>query len=166
MILFLFALFLAFSGTEAFAGGKVELYGLHLKPNGDEAEEYSDPGWGGGIHLVMPVPHTWKVLAGTIGFEAVNLMNEKVLIPEALGLFYAEQTTSRDYMRAYLGARIGGHGNGFLRPFAGFHIAWVNYSISTELSVPNDNTEDPFLSQTNNSNVYVARTFGTSDIEN
>ncbi|MFH1681116.1 MAG: hypothetical protein ABIH26_10785, partial [Candidatus Eisenbacteria bacterium] len=85
----------------------------------------------------------------------VNLQNEKVLIPEALGLFFAEQTTSQDYIRAYLGARLGGHGSGFLRPFIGFNIAWVNYRLSTTLSVPTDTQEDPFLSQTSSHNKSV-----------
>ncbi|MFH1679534.1 MAG: hypothetical protein ABIH26_02705, partial [Candidatus Eisenbacteria bacterium] len=72
---FLLALLLGLSFSDALAGGKVGFYGLRLQPNGDDAEEYSDPGWGGGGHVVVPIPRTGRVLAGTIGFEAVNLQN-------------------------------------------------------------------------------------------
>jgi hypothetical protein len=152
---FLLLVLLVIPFSDAVAGGKVGIYGLRLQPSGGDAQDYSDPGWGVGLHMVAPIPGTWRMLAGTIGFEYVNLQREKVLIPEALGLFYAEQTTTQDYFRTYLGARIGAHGSGFLRPFVGFNVAWVVYSIGATLSVPTDTQDDPFLSQSESSNESV-----------
>ena len=41
-------------------------------------------------------------------------------------------------MRLYIGAQVGGHGNGFLRPHAGMNLALIYYNISTDLVIPDD----------------------------
>lgn len=128
-----------FSTTlEANAGGKIGVYGIHMVPYGIDAKQYSDPGWGGGLHAVIPLPGASNLIAGTLGLEAVNLLNEvENFTDERTGL-RVEQHTDQTYARFFGGAQIGGHGNGFLRPHAGINIALVYYEYRIDLTVPDD----------------------------
>lgn len=45
------------------AGGKVGVYGLRQVPDGDDAENYSKAGWGGGIHVTAPMPQFHNIYA-------------------------------------------------------------------------------------------------------
>ena len=69
VILFLFS-------SNIFAGGKVGIYGIHMVPRGDDSKNFSRPGYGLGIHLVVPLPQLLNFVAGTAGFEGINLLNE------------------------------------------------------------------------------------------
>ncbi len=130
------------------AGGKVGIYGIRMVPYGIDAEQYSSPGWGLGIHAVVPVPKLANVFAGTIGFELINLLNHTdSFIDDRTGL-RIEQQTDQNYLRFYLGGQVGGHGNGFLRPHAGANIALVLYTIRTDVVVPDDYNREQEIRQT------------------
>lgn len=124
--------------TEGIAGGKVGLYGIYMIPYGLNAKEYSRPGWGGGVHAVLPVPQLSDVFAGVAGLEAINLLSQTTNYQDRVTLLRVEQQTSQSYYRLYLGGQVGGHGNGFLRPHAGANIAVIYYRISTDVVIPND----------------------------
>lgn len=129
---------LVMSTDHVVAGGKVGLYGLYMIPYGSDAKEYSRPGWGGGLHVVLPVPQLSNVLAGVVGLEATNLLSQSTTYRDRTTFLRVEQQTSQNYFRLYLGGQVGGHGNGFLRPHAGANIAVVYYHISTDVVVPDD----------------------------
>lgn len=79
------------------AGGKVGIYGVRMEPDGEDAQNFSKPGWGGGIHLVAPFPQLANFFAGTGGFEVINLMSrDRVFIDGTTGL-RTEQQTSQNY---------------------------------------------------------------------
>ena len=120
------------------AGGKVGLYGVYMIPDGLDAKEYSRPGWGGGLHVVLPVPQLSDIFAGVVGLEAINLLSQTTTYQDRITFLRVEQQTSQNYFRLYLGGQVGGHGNGFLRPHAGANIAVVYYHISTDVVVPDD----------------------------
>lgn len=126
---------LAFCIThEALAGGKAGIYLIRMVPYGADAENYSRAGWGGGVRAVLPVPEVFNLFAGTAGFEVVNLLSGTETFRDQSGLL-VNQETNQNYFRLYLGGQVGGHGNGFLRPHAGMNIAFVFYSISTDVVV-------------------------------
>ncbi len=129
------------------AGGKVGIYGVRMEPDGEDAQNFSKPGWGGGIHLVAPFPQLANFFAGTGGFEVINLMSrDRVFIDGTTGL-RTEQQTSQNYYRLFLGGQIGGHGRGFIRPHIGSNIALVIYSINTDVVIPNDADPDNEIRQ-------------------
>ena len=74
VLVFVSMLFVVCSNT--FAGGKVGLYGIYMVPDGEDAERYSRPGLGGGVHVIAPVPQLLNFLAGTVGFEVTNLLSK------------------------------------------------------------------------------------------
>ncbi len=124
--------------SDVIAGGKVGIYGIRMVPYGENAEDYSRPGWGGGIHIVVPAPQLSNILAGVAGFEIVNLLSETTEFQDDLTGLRVEQQTSQDYFRLYIGSQVGGHGNGFIRPHVGLNVALVYYKISTDVVVPDD----------------------------
>ena len=67
--LVLISLFLSAAYSDSFGGGKAGLYGIYMVPDGKDAENYSRPGFGLGIHIVMPVPKLANIFAGTAGSE-------------------------------------------------------------------------------------------------
>ncbi len=123
---------------QASAGGKVGLYGIYMVPNDADAKDYSRPGFGGGIHAVLPVPAIQNLIAGVVGLEVVNLLSKTISFQDRVTGLRVDQETSQNYYRFYLGAQAGGHGNGFLRPHAGASLALIFYSISTDVVVPDD----------------------------
>ncbi len=131
MFLFLFS-------SSAFAGGKVGIYGIHMVPRGDDATNFSRPGYGFGIHVVAPLPQLLNILAGTAGFEIINLLSETTTYQEQTTGLRVEQQTSQDYGRLYIGGQVGGHGKGFIRPHAGLNLALVIYGIETDVVIPDD----------------------------
>lgn len=122
------------------ADGKIGIYGTRMVPRGEDAENYSRPGYGGGLHVVAPLPQVSNFLAFTGGFEYINLLSENILVQE--WPIRVEQHTDQHYMRLYAGGRIGGHGNGFIRPYAGVNLALVIYGIDTDMVIPDDSDED------------------------
>ena len=124
--------------SDAIAGGKVGIYGIRMVPSGKDAGDYSRPGWGGGLHVIVPVPRLRNGLAGVAGLDIVNLLSETIVFSDNFTGLIVEQQTSQDYIRLYIGSQVGGHGNGFIRPHAGINLALVNYRISTDVVVPDD----------------------------
>lgn len=120
------------------AGGKVGLYGIHMTPYGPAAKEYSKPGWGAGVHAVLPVPQLANVLAGTVGIEYIQLMSSTTHFVDRVTRLRTEQQTEQSYGRFYLGGQVGGHGNAFIRPHAGANAALVWYNINTDVVIPDD----------------------------
>ena len=124
--------------SDAVAGGKCGLYGIRMVPRGADAEDYSRPGWGGGVHAVVPVPQLSNMVAGVVGLEVINLMSETVEFADRVTGLRVEQQTNQNYWRVYLGSQVGGHGDGFFRPHAGLNVAMAFYDISTDVVVPDD----------------------------
>jgi len=129
------------------AEGKLGIYGIYLEPEGEDAEDYSRSGWGGGIHAVVPWPQVANVLAGTGGFEVVNLLTDTIEFRDNITGLRVEQRTSQNYFRIYVGAQAGGHGSGFIRPHAGANLALAIYHIGTDVVIPNDAHPDEEVSQ-------------------
>lgn len=128
--------------SNANAGGKIGAYGIYMIPQGEDAKNFSRAGFGFGIHLVVPVPQVANILAGTAGFEYINLLSQTINLRDRYTGLLVEQQTNQNYLRLYIGGQIGGHGNGFLRPHAGMNVALIYYNINTDLVVPdsfNDN---------------------------
>jgi opacity protein-like surface antigen len=129
---------LALGLANAYAGGKIGIYGIRMVPNGIDAEKYSRAGWGVGFHIVAPVPQLSNILAGVGGIEFVNLLDNTTEFNDNITGLRIEQQTSQHYIRVILGAQVGGHGSGFIRPHAGVNLAFINYGISTDVVVPDD----------------------------
>ena len=136
--LVLISLFLSAAYSDSFGGGKAGLYGIYMVPDGKDAENYSRPGFGLGIHIVMPVPKLANILAGTAGFEFINLLSKSIDLYDPDTRLRVEQNTDQNYMRLYIGGQFGGHGNGFLRPHVGMNLALIYYNISTDVVIPDD----------------------------
>jgi hypothetical protein len=137
------------------AGGKIGIYGIYMTPHGVDAEKYSDPGFGLGAHIVLPVPELYNLFAGTAGFEYVNLMSKTVSVQDSKTFLRVDQETSQAYYRLYIGGQIGGHGNGFLRPHAGINIALGFYHIGTDVVVPDDYDREKEIRQSLSSKTRV-----------
>ncbi len=141
------AFMLSLSSSQLWAGGKIGFYVTRMTPEGDDAQNYSRPGWGGGFHLVVPAPQLGNILAGVVGIEGINLLDQTVDFYDSKTLLRVEQQTSQNYYRFYLGPQIGGHGNGFLRPHAGINLALVVYNIHTDVVVPDDSDRENEIRQ-------------------
>jgi hypothetical protein len=139
-VIFILIVFLSFNYSDTIAGGKFGAYGIYMVPKGDDAENYSRPGWGFGLHVVVPVPQLANILAGTAGFEVINLLSETAQLRDRTTGLLVEQETNQTYFRLYIGAQIGGHGKAFFRPHAGMNVALVVYSISSDLVVEDSRT--------------------------
>lgn len=134
-------------GSTACAGGKVGIYGIRMAPYGIDAEQYSSPGWGLGVHAVLPVPQVANIIAGTCGFEWINLLSHTDTFIDDVTQLRIEQQTHQNYYRIFLGAQVGGHGNAFFRPHAGVNIALVYYEIGTDVVVPDDYNREQEIRQ-------------------
>lgn len=145
VVLILITFVMIASGAQA--KGKVGLYVLYMRPNGADAEDYSDPGWGGGLHVVLPVPQVHNYFAGTAGLEIVNLLSQTIEFQDRVTLLRVEQQTSQNYFRFYIGGRLGAHGRGFIRPFVGVNLAAVHYRIDTDVVIPDDSDRENEIRQ-------------------
>lgn len=141
--------------TPGHAEGKVGIYGVYMTPYGSDARDYTRAGWGGGLQAVFPLEQLNNMWAFGGGFEIVNLMSENKTFIDPRTRLRTEQQTSQNYYRLYLGAEIGPHGNGFLRPHAGVNVAGILYSISTDLVVPDDYIGGNEIRQSTGSNTKV-----------
>ena len=88
---------------DTFAGGKVGIYGVRMVPDGNDAETFSNSGWGIGLHVVAPVPQLWNVLAGVAGLEYVNLLQETTVFSDNITGLRVEQQTDQYYFRLFIG---------------------------------------------------------------
>ena len=134
-VILILIVFISFGLSDTIAGGKAGIYGIYMIPQGEDAKNFSRPGWGFGLHIVIPVPQLANILAGTAGIEVINLLNKTINLRDRTTGLLIDQETSQDYFRLFVGAQIGGHGNGFFRPHAGMNIALVVYGISTDLVI-------------------------------
>jgi len=146
VILFLVACRLL-SVEHAPASGKVGIYAIRMIPYGIDAEQYTRPSWGGGVHAVFPLPVVSQLFAITGGLEIVNFLEKEIDLREPVTGLKVEQKTSQDFVRLFVGAQIGGHGNGFLRPHAGISLALIHNQFSIDNVVPNDNDPNNPISQ-------------------
>lgn len=135
---------------------KVAVYGAHIVPSEKDARDYSRAGWGGGLRGVIAVPQVENILAFELGFEYVNLLSKKVSLTEPVTGLHVDRETSQEFGRIYLGTEIGGHGHGFIRPFAGAAVAVHIYSISTHLVIPDSHDPDRSITQDVSSDAEAA----------
>ena len=133
--------------TSSAMEGKVGLHLARMVPSGTDAERYSEPGWGGGVQLTVPMPQVANILAGVVGIEAINLLSETTTTYDPQTLLRVEQQTNQYFGRLYLGPEIGPHGNGTFRPHAGANVALVFYGISTDVVVPDDQNRENEIRQ-------------------
>ena len=122
LVVFFAIVVLSIGFSEAVAGGKIGLYGMYMEPQGADAEDYSQAGWGGGAHVVVPAPQLSNMLVGVAGFEVINLLSETVELRDETG-WRRELQTSQNYARIFIGPQMGAHGKGFFRPHAGLNLA-------------------------------------------
>jgi hypothetical protein len=118
-----------------------------MVPFGDDAEDYSRPGWGAGIHVVVPLPQLDNLLAGTVGFEGANLLSKTVEFRDRVTGLRTEQQTDQTFLRLYLGGQVGGHGNGFVRPHAGLNLALAIYNYNVDVVIPDDSDRENEIRQ-------------------
>lgn len=150
-----FSILLCFSST-VIADGKLGLYGIHMVPRGDDAKNFSRPGYGLGLHLVVPLPQKMNILAGTVGFEGINLLSETTTFADRLTGLRVEQQTNQNYFRFFAGGQAGGHGRGFIRPHAGMNVAMIIYGIDTDVVIPDDHNRENEIRQDLQSENHVA----------
>jgi hypothetical protein len=155
VIIILF-IFISIIHADAFAGGKIGAYGIYMVPRGEDAENYSRPGWGFGFHIVVPAPQLANILAGTAGLEFINLLDKTVQMRDRRTGLLIDQNTNQNYFRLFLGAQVGGHGNAFFRPHAGMNVAMVVYGISTDLIVSDSYTGEEIVQNVRNESHVVA----------
>lgn len=124
--------------SSASADGLLGIYGARMVPDDRDAERFSRPGWGGGVQVVVPVSATHELLAGVLGFEMVNLLDEDTPYFDPLTGLRVEQQTSQNTFRCTLGPRLGLHGGEVLRPHMGLNLGVNVYNISTDVVVPDD----------------------------
>jgi len=98
-------------------------------PYGLDAESYSRPSWGGGLHAVLPIEKLSNIVAATVGIEFVNLFSETITVQDQTTGSSAEQEGDPNFYRFYVGGQVGGHGNGFLRPHAGIDLSLAYYEF-------------------------------------
>lgn len=152
----IFLVLISISFSDAVAGGKAGVYGIYMIPSGKDAKNFSRPGLGLGLHIVVPVPQLANILAGTAGFEYINLLEKRAELRDGTTGLLVNQITSQDYVRLFIGAQVGGHGNGFFRPHAGMNLALIVYSISTDLVVPSRQGGDEITQNLSNETHVVA----------
>jgi len=152
----IYLVFTSIGISDAIAGGKVGIYGIYMIPKGEDAENFSRPGFGFGLHVVVPVPQLANILAGTAGFEVINLLDKTVGFRDRNTGLLVDQNTNQNYYRLFIGAQVGGHGNGFFRPHAGINIALVYYNISTDLIVTDSWTGEEIVQNVSSEGDLVA----------
>lgn len=131
-------LFWLLVGGSAVGAGKAGIYAIRMVPYGQDAEAQTRSSWGGGIHVVFPLPFASNIFAATGGLEFVNFLNKTIYLRDQVTGLRIEQTTSQTFARLFAGAQLGGHGNGFLRPHAGVNLALIFYDFSIDNEIPND----------------------------
>ncbi|MBX2989829.1 MAG: hypothetical protein KF749_01530 [Bacteroidetes bacterium] len=136
-----------FCTTVASGSGKVGIYAIRMVPYGADAEKYTRPSWGAGLHAVFPLPVVSQLFAITCGLELVNFLEKEIDLREPVTGLRVQQKTSQDFIRLFVGGQIGGHGNGFLRPHAGISLALIHNQFTIDNVVPNDNDPNNPISQ-------------------
>lgn len=138
------ALALAASAAHA---AKIEGYFVKMDPLNEVSRQYGRPGYGGGIEVVGALPQTATLFAAVGGLEVVNLLANTTKFQDVTTGLRVEQQTTQNYGRIYVGAQIGSHSSGFLRPYAGANVAMVWYGINTDVVVPDDRDRENEIRQ-------------------
>lgn len=121
--------------------GKVGIFGIRLEAD-NQGFDNNRPGWGGGLHVVVPAPQLWHPLAGVIGFEYIDLMHKKTELRDSNTGLLVEHRTTQHYIRLFMGPQVRGYVNGFIQPHAGLNLTLTNYGISTDVVIPDDGTNE------------------------
>lgn len=129
------------------AATKVAVYGIHMDPSSQDARDFSDASYGGGIHAVFAAPFLAQLFGASVGIEGVNFKSETHEFRDPDTGLRVEQQTSQDMFRFYLGPEFGPHGFGFLRPHVAVHLSGAYYSISTDVVVPDDYNREQEIRQ-------------------
>ena len=137
-VLFVILMILLLNIPRASARGRVGAYLICMVPHGEDAENFSRESWGIGIRAVVPTPKLKNIISGVAGFEAINMLSQTETFTYPIVF---DQETNQDYFRFFIGPQIGGHGNGFFRPYLGFNLALVYYLIETDYVVSGDTCE-------------------------
>jgi len=126
--------------------GRLGIHAVRLEATGD-ADELSEPSWGGGVELVVAIPAARNLVAVALGGEIVNFDSETAIRQEDEFTFRRELRTSQQFGRIILGVQVGPHGRGFFQPYAGVHGALVSHSIHSTLTMPDDADPDNTFTQ-------------------
>jgi hypothetical protein len=123
---------------------KLGLHLIYMEPNGPDAEGYSEPAGGIGIHAVLSLPRPVNMLGLVIGLENIYMgMETRETHDPYTGETIIEDIWQR-YTRLFFGAELGGHGRGFLRPHIGMNFAVVNYGFEVDVVTTE---EENFITQ-------------------
>ena len=109
-----------------------------MDPADQDAKDFSDASFGGGVRARFSIFHLSPIIAAGVGIELISMLSETHTFQDRTTGLLVEQQTEQDYFRIYLGPEIGPRGPGFFRPHVAAHIAYVNYGISTDIVVPDD----------------------------
>jgi len=133
---------------DAAGSGKFGIHGVHMTPNGQDAERFSESAFGGGAHVMVTLPRPIHMFAGVVGFEAISLHHGITGFPDNETGLLVQQHTRQGYTRFFLGAELGGHGRAFFRPHIGFNFALVYYTYQVTVEIPDDRSSEPAVQQT------------------
>jgi hypothetical protein len=137
----------AFAFPALAATPRFTIYGMLMNPTNQEAHDYSDSGWGGGVDVSWPVNGTEGMLSMIGGIEAASLLSSvKTFQDQTTGL-RIEQHTDQAYGRLFLGGEIGPHGNGTIQPYGNLALALVMYGISSDVVIPDDVNAENAINQ-------------------
>ncbi len=134
-------------GANSADAHKLGLHGIYMEPNGTDAEEYSDGAVGFGVHFVGATPKPFHMFGFVIGLDNVTLHSDDKTLIEPTTLLRVEHKIRQRYTRFFVGAELGGHGRGFLRPHIGMNLAIVNYGFSIDAVVRDDHDYDNVIEQ-------------------
>src|SRR5262249_8945757 len=137
---------LAAATTHA-ATPRATLFGESLVPANQNARDFADPGWGGGVEISWPINGTAGMLAAYGGIQAPSLLSDVQVFRDQLTGLRVEQHTDQVYGRLFFGGQMGPHGNGFIEPYANVALALVVYGINTDVVVPDDSNRENSINQ-------------------
>jgi opacity protein-like surface antigen len=135
---------------------KLEVYAVRMDPLGPDASNFSRSGFGVGLEATLPLPRTYRLVAWTLGLEAVNLLSQSHDFRDEDTGLHMEQRTTQNYVRLFTGGEVGVHTSGFVRPYAGVHVAAVWYGIGQELVIPDDSNPENDVHQQLASSSHIA----------
>jgi len=119
---------------------------LRMEPQGDDAEDFSDANWGGGLYADIQ-PSGNKFLSFSTGVDIVHMMSQTIEFRDRLTGLRIEQQTRQFFTRFYAGLRLGPQGRGTLRPYVESNLALHYYSITTDVVIPDDRSYEDEIRQ-------------------
>jgi hypothetical protein len=109
---------------------KAGIHLIYMEPNGPDAEDYSDPALGLGVHAIFAMPRPLQMFGFVVGAENTFLKEETRESRDSYTGARIQEKISQRYTRLFVGAELGGHGRGFFRPHIGINFAIVNYGFT------------------------------------